>query len=265
MIACSSPFGAVAPSREIESRLDALERARHPVLRWRAPEPSALGAEFFRWEIATVAAGAVLEVDPFDEPNVTEAKTATRAVLDRMLEGGAPPPPQNLARAGSIVVEAPRAVVDAIEPHVNGRRDAAAWVAALLGLVRPRDYVALLAFFHRTPERDARLERLRPRDPPRHPCRHHPRLRSALPALDRPAPQGRPEPRRVPPAPRRSGRRRADPGRAIRLRRAVPAQAEGDYQVLARHGRRVLRLDLGTRPEPALDEIVEAIAAVRVQ
>jgi transaldolase/glucose-6-phosphate isomerase len=258
-------FGAVAPSREIESRLDALERAGHPVLRWRAPEPSALGAEFFRWEIATVAAGAVLEVDPFDEPNVTEAKTATRAVLDRMLEGGAPPPPQNLARAGSIVVEAPRAVVDAIEPHVNGRRDAAAWVAALLGLVRPRDYVALLAFFHHTPERDARLERLRLAI--RHATRaattlgYGPRYLHSTGQLHKGGPNHGVFLQLL-----------ADPGDDVPIPderfgfgALYRAQAEGDYQVLARHGRRVLRLDLGTRPEPALDEIVEAIAAVRVQ
>ena len=46
-------------------------------------EPSALGAEFVRWEIATAVAGALLRINPFDEPNVQQAKDATRTLLDR--------------------------------------------------------------------------------------------------------------------------------------------------------------------------------------
>ena len=57
-----------------------LERAGHPVFRI---ETSAahLGAEFFRWEFATAAAGAALALNPFDEPNVRDAKTRTSAQL----------------------------------------------------------------------------------------------------------------------------------------------------------------------------------------
>jgi hypothetical protein len=46
-------------------------------------EPAALGAEFMRWEIATAVAGGLLEINPFDEPNVQQAKDATRGLLDR--------------------------------------------------------------------------------------------------------------------------------------------------------------------------------------
>ena len=42
---------------------------------------AALGAEFFRWEFATAIAGAVLGINPFDEPNVSEAKEKTKAIL----------------------------------------------------------------------------------------------------------------------------------------------------------------------------------------
>ena len=44
---------------------------------------TALGAEFLRWEVATATAGLLLEINPFDEPNVQQAKDATRALLDR--------------------------------------------------------------------------------------------------------------------------------------------------------------------------------------
>ena len=56
----------------------ALEAAGHPVLRV-TTRNDALGAEFFRWEFATAVAGAVLGINPFDEPNVAEAKEKTKS------------------------------------------------------------------------------------------------------------------------------------------------------------------------------------------
>ena len=54
-----------------------------PIATIEFPEPAALGAEFVRWEIATAVAGALLGINPFDEPNVQQAKDATRVLLDR--------------------------------------------------------------------------------------------------------------------------------------------------------------------------------------
>jgi glucose-6-phosphate isomerase len=63
-----------------EERLGALEAAGFPVLRL-SIRHDGLGAEFFRWEFATAVAGAALGINPFDEPNVSEAKEKTRALL----------------------------------------------------------------------------------------------------------------------------------------------------------------------------------------
>jgi glucose-6-phosphate isomerase len=52
------------------------------------PESTAIGAEFMRWEIATAVAGALLGINPFDEPNVQQAKDATRALLDAFKRDG---------------------------------------------------------------------------------------------------------------------------------------------------------------------------------
>jgi glucose-6-phosphate isomerase len=72
------------------TRVQALEDAGHPVLRL-GTRVSALGAEFFRWEFATAVAGAVLGINPFDEPNVAEAKDKTKALLaTRDFSGGTP-------------------------------------------------------------------------------------------------------------------------------------------------------------------------------
>jgi hypothetical protein len=63
-----------------EARLAALEHAGFPVLRL-SMRHDGLGAEFFRWEFATAVAGAALAINPFDEPNVSEAKEKTKALL----------------------------------------------------------------------------------------------------------------------------------------------------------------------------------------
>jgi hypothetical protein len=45
-------------------------------------EPYDVGPEFFRWEFATAVAGAILGINPFDQPNVQEAKDRTNAILE---------------------------------------------------------------------------------------------------------------------------------------------------------------------------------------
>ena len=61
-------------------------------------DPIDLGAEAIRWEVATAIAGIVLGIDPFDQPNVEEAKQLTRDVLDRSTgEHGPPTQPEPIA------------------------------------------------------------------------------------------------------------------------------------------------------------------------
>ncbi len=52
-----------------------------PAVHLTIDEPARLGAEFFRWEFATAVAGAILGINPFDQPNVQEAKDATNRIL----------------------------------------------------------------------------------------------------------------------------------------------------------------------------------------
>jgi transaldolase/glucose-6-phosphate isomerase len=63
----------------------AVERLRAsgaPVMTIRISDANGLAAEFFRWEVATAACGWLLRINPFDEPNVQQAKDATRVLLD---------------------------------------------------------------------------------------------------------------------------------------------------------------------------------------
>ena len=82
-----------AAAGERATLLRSLEEAGHPVIRIELDDPIDLAGEVIRWEVATAFAGAVLGIDPFDQPNVEEAKERTRRVLAGAATDDAGPEP----------------------------------------------------------------------------------------------------------------------------------------------------------------------------
>jgi glucose-6-phosphate isomerase/transaldolase/glucose-6-phosphate isomerase len=70
------------------SSLDAVRESGTCFMELRVPSANAIGAEFLRWEMATATAGLMLGINPFDEPNVQQAKDATRKLLDQFKSAG---------------------------------------------------------------------------------------------------------------------------------------------------------------------------------
>jgi glucose-6-phosphate isomerase len=134
-------FVAIATDRDAPDAdaLKALEHAGHPVLHL-STRVDALGAEFFRWEFATAVAGAALVINPFDEPNVAEAKEKTKTLLSTFASTGALPEPRAAAIAGP---------VSAYSPTFTGDSPAAVVRAALSSLTTG-DYVAFLSYLPAT-------------------------------------------------------------------------------------------------------------------
>ncbi|MDQ6776761.1 MAG: bifunctional transaldolase/phosoglucose isomerase [Actinomycetota bacterium] len=73
---------ADTPNEDLDHAVDGLARAGHPTLTMATHGPADLGRIFFLAEFATAVAGWALEINPFDQPNVQEAKDNTRRVLD---------------------------------------------------------------------------------------------------------------------------------------------------------------------------------------
>lgn len=69
-----------------EKTLDKLAAAGHPVVELVLPGPSSLGGEMFRWEVATAVAGAILDIHPFNQPDVQQAKKLAKQALAGDLE-----------------------------------------------------------------------------------------------------------------------------------------------------------------------------------
>lgn len=115
-----------------------LKTAHQPIAEIELSEPAALGAEFVRWEVATTIAGALLHVNPFDEPNVEQAKETTRTLLDRYKsQGRLPMSSPDQTRADGVTLT----LSTAAREKLGGRSP-----EALLTLVREGDYFALLAY-----------------------------------------------------------------------------------------------------------------------
>jgi glucose-6-phosphate isomerase len=256
-------LGSFEDDLETREALMGLQAAGHPVASW-DPGLGGLGAEFMRWEIATATAAAILGIDPFDEPNVAEAKAATQSVLEGFLVSGRFPDDRALAAGDGIEAHASAELAARCKLHTAAPASAADWLPALLSLARPGDYVALLAYLHRTPGRHLQLQRLREalRDGTRLATTlgYGPRYLHSTGQLHKGGPdsgiflQLTAEPDEVQPI----------PGEPFGFGELQRAQAEGDYAALERRGRRLLRIHLGTEIERGLDRLIDAVAAGRL-
>jgi transaldolase/glucose-6-phosphate isomerase len=131
-----------------EAALTALGAAGHPVIRITVASPTHVGQEFFRFEIATAVAGAVMGIHPFDQPDVEAAKIKTRELTAAFETSGALPAEAALASDGAIAIHTDAANADALRKAGAGT-DLASWLKAHLARILPGDYVAILAYLDR--------------------------------------------------------------------------------------------------------------------
>jgi transaldolase/glucose-6-phosphate isomerase len=221
----------------------ALRMAGHPVLEIQLPDTLALGAEFYRWEFATAVAGASLGINPFDEPNVTEAKEATGRAIKAYWQKGALPDP------GAVLSG------DAPAPSL------AADLLAHLSTASPGDYICLAAFFRQSPERDRLLSDIR------RVCRdrwhvattlgYGPRFLHSTGQLHK----GGPNTGVFLQLTGRSRTEREVPERGFSFGVLRDAQALGDLEALRQHRRRVARVTLGQDIEGGLARLLAALTA----
>jgi transaldolase/glucose-6-phosphate isomerase len=203
---------------EARVRLQALAAAGHPTARLRLADAYELGGEMLRWEVATAAAGAALGVNPFDQPDVESAKQLARQAM----------------AGGGGGADVPTLAADDLE---------AVDLDAVLGLARPGDYLAILAYLPPTPGSRARVGRLRERllaSGCATTVGFGPRYLHSTGQLHKGGPdtglfvqlEDRPTPDL------------AIPGAGTTYGRLIGAQALGDARALVARGRRLLRLEL---------------------
>jgi glucose-6-phosphate isomerase len=224
----------------VDARLAELAAAGHPLIRIEVGERIELGAEFVRWEVATAIAGASLGIEPFDQPNVEEAKANTREVLAAFEHGGAPKGDKPL---------------DVTAVSLGGA------LRTALTHLPANGYAAIQAYVVQTEERDAALTRLRTllRDKTRRATTvgYGPRFLHSTGQLHKGGtPSGwflqlvarHPDDREI-------------PGQGYTFGQLIDAQAIGDALTLSDHHLPILRIDLGADPDAGLAALEKAVAA----
>lgn len=236
----------------LESKVQAIVQAGQPLVRIALASPEYIGQEFFRWEIATAIAGAVIGIDPFDQPDVEDAKIKTRALVDAYEKSGTLGAETALFEDEDLAFYGPDAVA---------KGDAAALLRAHFGQLGAGDYAGFLAYIERDEINEIAIARMRVavRDAKKVAtvAGFGPRfLHSTGQAY-----KGGPNSGVFLEITRTPDPDLAIPGHKASFGTVQIAQARGDLDVLAARGRRVLRVHL-KRPDALARLETLVIAAV---
>ena len=232
----------------------ALADAGHPVARIVVPALGRIGGEFFRWELATAVAGAVLGINPFDQPDVEASKIKTLELTKAVESSGTLPAPAPIFTADGISLFADPANATAL-----GSQDSLqAYLRAHFARAGAGDYVALLAYLAQNTQHLALLQALR--------VRLRDRLRVATNVQFGPRflhstgqfYKGGPKSGLFLQITGADAHDLAVPGHRLSFGTIKAAQAQGDFTVLCERGRRALHVHLDA-VEPGLQSLARAV------
>lgn len=146
-----------------DGKMERLRASGFPIVTINLTEPAAIGAEFVRWEVATATAAAILDINPFDEPNIQQAKDATKALLARFTSEGSLPAPTPHVEADGFSLTCDRQSWNRIAQQRESAANPLAVTAEFLRSVQGGDYLGLLAYLPFDAELEKRLSQLRVR------------------------------------------------------------------------------------------------------
>jgi transaldolase / glucose-6-phosphate isomerase len=248
-----------APDRAQDAAVEALEQAGHPVVRIAVDEIYDLGEEFFRWEMATAVAGAVIGIHPFDQPDVEASKIATRKLTSDYEQTGMLPTESPFFEEGGLKLFADDKNATALGAASGKSPSLSSYLKAHLNRIKPGDYFALLAYVEMNEAHSRTLQAMRQA------VRDKKLVATTLGFGPRflhstgQAYKGGPN----------SGvflqitcDDAADvpiPGQKYTFGIVKAAQARSDFQTLAERGRRVLRIHLGKDVRAGLEKLEAAI------
>jgi glucose-6-phosphate isomerase len=228
----------------VEAKIAALEKAGHPVVRISMGDTYDLGAEFFRWEIATAVAGSIIGINAFNQPDVEASKIATRNLTTAYEKTGSMPPEEPVIEDDGIKIFTDEKNAADLARAAGGGKSLGGYLKAHLGRIRAGDYFAALGYIQMNAEHEKTLQTIR------HAVRDKKHVATCLgfgprflhstgqaykggpnsgvflqitcdDAVDLPVPQQK-----------------------YTFGAVKAAQARGDFQVLAERGRRALRVHL---------------------
>ncbi len=243
----------------IEERLAQLVVQGHPVVTIEISDKINLADEFFRFEIATAVAGSILEINPFDQPDVEASKIETRELTDEYEKNGSLPAEKPFFAEGQIKLFSDEVNI-AVLDRVASEKTLPSMLKAHLDRLGKGDYFALLNYIEMSAEHVeiAQKIRLNVRDQ-KHVATclgFGPRfLHSTGQAY-----KGGPDTGVVLQVTCEDSDDLAVPGQKYSFGVVKSAQARGDFQVLTSRKRRALRVHISGNLEEGLHQLAQAVA-----
>ena len=243
-----------------DASIQELERAGHPVVRIVVPEVYDLGQEFFRWEIATAAAGSIIGINPFDQPDVEASKIATRKLTDEYERTNSLPDETPLFEGEGLKLFADENNSTALNHSVRDRT-LTEYLRTHLHRLTTNDYFALLAYIEMNETHERLLHSIRQE------VRAARRVATCLGFGPRflhstgQAYKGGPNSGVFLQITCEDANDLPVPGQKYTFGIVKAAQARGDFEVLAERGRRALRVHLGKDVSAGLRKLRAAITA----
>lgn len=251
-------FLTVTGDDSLDEQYSAVTNAGHPAVRIELNSIDDLGQEFFRWEFATAVAGAVMQINPFNQPDVESAKIEARKITDEYEKTGALPPEEPFFSANGISLFSSNEYVASLNSTVDFP-SLENYLNAHIGQIVAGDYFALLGYIEMNSENEKLLAAIRAKVLERtHAATclgFGPRFLHSTgqaykgggnngvflqitsdDASDLPV-----------------------PGQKYTFGVVKAAQARGDFQVLLDRGRRALRVHLGADVKKGLNDLFDAL------
>ena len=233
-----------------------LEAAGKPVFRIALVDALDLGAEFFRWEVATAVIGAMLGIDPFDQPDVQKAKDKTKTLLAELKQTGRLPSPEKHWEAEGLSLSFSQAAAGAA---AGGTSSVEEPLARFLALAKKNDYIGLQVYLPSDGRHDEVLFEMRRALIRTRACSvqwgYGPRYLHSTGQLHK----GGEDNGLFLVLCADGGTDLPIPDMACSFRQLVTAQAIGDFQALEAAGRRAVFIRVPADPAAALRRIADAV------
>jgi transaldolase/glucose-6-phosphate isomerase len=242
-----------------KQKLETLRKAGQPVIEIELADVYDLGQEFFRWEIAMAVAGAILRINPFNQPDVEASKIATRQLTEAYEKSASLPEETPILEEGSIKLYADDRNAENLTRLAAGDRSLTGLLRAHLNQAGPGDYFALLAYIEMNAQHEDTLQSMR------HAVRDKKRVATCLGFGPRflhstgQAYKGGPNTGVFLQITCDDASDLQVPGQKYAFGTVKAAQARGDFQVLADRKRRALRVHLPKDVDGGLEGLGRAV------
>ena len=145
----------------LDEKADALAAKGHAVVKIELAEKESLGQEFFRWEFATAVAGAIMQINPFNQPDVESAKIEARKLTEEYEATGELPEEMPFFEGEGIKLFTSEEYAAKLSEYAGQDKFLEKYLEAHLAHLQENDYFALLGYIEMNAETDALLQKMR--------------------------------------------------------------------------------------------------------